>query len=310
MKTFLRLIKQVLPGRSMVIIFGMMTLVQPGFAQQEIALYDSIPLESDPSVIQKNKDGTLFGSYAPSLIRYLPSKKKATGAAVIICPGGGYSSLVIGTEGYPIARYFAERGIAAFILKYRLPDAVKNNAPDFSPLHDARRAIALVKQHASEWRINPDYIGMMGFSAGGHLAAAVSTHSKPDYPVPDFALLVYPLIDLGDSLGHAGSRTRLLGKNPAPELVRAFSNETQVDGNTPPTLLLHTGDDHLVKVQNSLLYYEALQKNGVPAEMHIYPEGGHGGFVLRIPLTDWMPLCIQWIRKQNPDRKNHTQKTP
>lgn len=288
-----------MPGWETIIMAGMLMIVSlPGISQQEMALYDSIPLETDPSVVRTNKDGTLFGPYAPSLISYLPSKKKATGAAVIICPGGGYNALVIATEGYPIARYFAEQGIAAFILKYRLPDAEAINAPDLRPLQDARRAIEIVRAHAKEWGIDAGRVGMMGFSAGGHLVASVSTHSENKYPVPDFALLVYPLIDLGDTLGHAGSRARLLGRQPSAELIHAYSNETQVDKSTPPTFLLHTGDDQLVKVQNSLLYYEALQQNGIAAEMHIYPEGGHGGFVLRIPLEKWMPLCVEWVLKQ------------
>ncbi len=271
-------------------------------AQQEISLYDMNPLQVTKPV-RKDANGSLFGDYTPTLIKYLPDIQNATGAAVIICPGGGYSSLVIGTEGYPIADYFVKRGIAAFILKYRLPNADKLGHPDLAPLEDVQQALKSVRQNAAKWNIDPGKIGLMGFSAGGHLVSTAGTHfnqvliaDKENISVrPDFMLLVYPLISLSDSLGHAGSRSKLLGNHPTPEMVKLYSNETQVNANTPPAFLLHSGDDSLVKVANSILFYQALQHSKVSAEMHIYPEGGHGGFVLRIPKDEWMPLCIKWI---------------
>lgn len=279
-------------------------------AQQEIPLYDSLSLLTG-NVIKTDANGTLFGDYAPTLISYLPAKKKATGAAVIICPGGGYSSLVIKTEGYPIAEYFVKRGIAAFILKYRLPDADKSGHPDMSPLQDVQQAVKKLRKEAAKWNISAGKIGLMGFSAGGHLVAAAGTHFNniliPDEENisvrPDFLLLVYPLISMSDSLGHAGSRNKLLGNSPSPELIKLYSNEQQVTKNTPPVFLLHSGDDNIVKVDNSLVFYKALQQQQVPAEMHIYPTGGHGGFVLRIPKDDWMPLCIKWINTITGNKK-------
>ncbi|MEP6748301.1 MAG: alpha/beta hydrolase [Bacteroidota bacterium] len=273
------------------------------YAQKEMNLYkDQIPnaIHTADSVIVK--DGVFSKVSRPSITMYLPDETKATGAAVVICPGGGYSVLVLQKEGTNIALYFQEQGIAAFVLKYRLPSDITMTDKSIGPLEDAQQAIKLVREHAKEWHIDNARIGVMGFSAGGHLASTASTHfdksvieNKNNTSLrPDFSLLVYPVISMTDNLGHSGSRNNLLGKNPSAEQIKLYSNELQVTAQTPPAFLIHAADDKVVDVDNSIAYFEALRHKGVPAEMHIYPKGNHG-FVLNIPIEDWMSLCIKWM---------------
>jgi acetyl esterase/lipase len=245
----------------------------------------------------------------PDLAVFLPSKKNATGEAVVICPGGGYVRLAYDWEGSDIARWMCSRGIAAFVLKYRLPLSKSNIVRYKSPLMDAQRALRMVRSHAAEWNLDPGKIGIMGFSAGGHLASSLSTHfdggdpSSPD-PVeqvscrPDFSVLVYPVITFTGGFMHRGSRDVLLGENADPELVEYYSSELQVDPETPPAILIHSGDDRTVPVENSIAYYEALKAHGITAEMHIYPYGGHG-YSLAIGqgyLSTWPDRVLDWIR--------------
>ena len=276
------------------------------FSQRVMPLYpDVIPgaLDAPGEEDFDSARGLAFKVFTPTVSVYLPSKEKATGAAVIICPGGGYGVLVIEKEGYAIARYFAEKGVAAFVLKYRLPDDKIMKDKSTGPLQDAQQSIRLVRRHAREWNIDPGKIGIMGFSAGGHLASTAGTHFN--MPVagdpqrtslrPDFMILVYPVISMTDSLGHGGSRKNLLGEAPDAEKIKLFSNELQVTDDTPPAFLIHAGDDKVVDVDNSISFYEALRHHKVPAEMHIYPKGNHG-FVLNIPIDDWMSICMKWMK--------------
>jgi acetyl esterase/lipase len=245
----------------------------------------------------------------PDMAVFLPSTRNATGEAVVICPGGGYHILAYDWEGSDIARWFSSRGIAAVVLKYRLPDSKSNIIPHKTPLMDAQRAFRLVRYHAGSWNIDPGKIGIMGFSAGGHLASTLSTHfdkGDPGHtdPVermscrPDFSILVYPVISFTGEFSHSGTRAALLGEDPDPELVRYYSNELQVTAETPPAILIHSGDDEGVPVQNSLVYYRALLGNGIPAEMHIYPYGGHGYSLAigRGHLATWPDRVLEWIR--------------
>lgn len=245
----------------------------------------------------------------PDIAVFLPSKKNATGEAVVICPGGAYQILAYDWEGSDIARWLSSQGIAAFVLKYRLPGARNNIVPNKSPLMDAQRALRMVRYHAESWNIDPGKIGIMGFSAGGHLASTLSTHydaGDPDNsdPVerescrPDYSILIYPVISFDDQITHSGSKQSLLGEEPDNELVTYFSNEKQVTGDTPPAILVHSGDDSGVPVENSLVYYQALRAHEIPSEMHIYPYGGHG-YSLAIGkghLATWPDRVIQWIR--------------
>ena len=285
------------------ILLGFALTIQAVYAQKEMPLYSG-PI---PNAIQTADSSTLTEGVAakvsrPSLTMYLPDNNKATGAAVVVCPGGGYGVLMMQTEGADIARYFQQHGVAAFVLKYRLPSDATMQDKSTGPLQDAQEAIKMVRLHAREWHIDTARVGIMGFSAGGHLASTASTHflnavtgNKENINLrPAFSLLVYPVISMTDSLGHKGSRNSLLGKNPSPEKVKLYSNELQVTAQTPPAFLIHAADDNVVDVDNSIAYFEALRHHKVPAELHIYPKGNHG-FVLHIPVDDWMSLCMNWM---------------
>jgi len=245
----------------------------------------------------------------PDIAAFLPSKKNATGEAVVVCPGGGYGILAYDWEGSDIARWLNSEGIAAFVLKYRLPGSKSNIVPHKSPLMDAQRAMRMVRAHAELWNIDPAKIGIMGFSAGGHLASTLSTHydagdPSSDDPIehqscrPDFSVLVYPVISFTGEFSHSGSRKALLGEDADPELVSYYSNELQVDEDTPPAILIHSDDDTAVPVENSIAYYEALRANQVSSELHIYPYGGHGYSLAigRGHLSTWPDRVIEWIK--------------
>ncbi|MDR2679844.1 MAG: alpha/beta hydrolase [Tannerella sp.] len=208
----------------------------------------------------------------PELEIYLPEKATATGMAVVVCPGGGYSGLAYEHEGLMVAKWLNKEGIAAFILKYRMPNKHKG-----VPLDDAQQAIRHVREHAVGYGVNASKIGICGFSAGGHLASTASTHfaSAGTSTRPDFSILFYPVITMTE-LTHGGSRNNLLGDNPSKADIHTFSNEKQVNVNTPPAILLLSDDDKGVLPENSLLYYEALKRNNVPATLYIFPTGGHG----------------------------------
>ncbi|GAB3246963.1 hypothetical protein GCM10027347_02220 [Larkinella harenae] len=273
-------------------------------AQQEIPLYaGAVPNTKSSDVKEvRRPDGVVSSVTQPTLSIFLPPKEKATGAAVIICPGGGYGVLVMKREGYEVAEAFNRMGVAAFVLKYRLPSEKTMLDQSIGPLQDAQQAIKTVRQRAAEWGVDPKRIGIMGFSAGGHLAATAGTHFKK--PVienpegtsvrPDFMILIYPVISFRDEIGHTGSRKNLLGESPKPEQVTLFSNELQVDSSTPPAFLTHAGDDVGVSVKNSLVFYEALLKNNVPADLHVYTKGGHG--YLKTPAFDeWFGRIRHWM---------------
>ena len=245
----------------------------------------------------------------PSVEVRLPARGNANGQAVVVCPGGGYGGLAYDWEGTDFAGWLNSRGIAAIILTYRLPvDGDVAHQKWLVPLLDAQRAIRLTRAHAADWGIDPAKVGIMGFSAGGHLASTAGTHfdagnKEAADPVdrlgsrPDFMILVYPVISMMKETTHAGSRLNLLGKDPADELVQRYSNELQVTAETPPTFLVHAGDDNAVPVQNSLLFHAALVAHKVPAELHVYPHGGHG-FSLALGkgrLQDWTQLCARWL---------------
>jgi acetyl esterase/lipase len=229
----------------------------------------------------------------PSLTIYLPPADKSSGAAVVICPGGGYGMLAVDKEGTQIAAWLNARGIAGFVLKYRLGPRYHHPAP----LDDAHRALRYVRTHADEFRISPDRVGIWGFSAGGHLAATAATHFDAGTR-PDLVILAYPVITFEPPYAHQGSRKNLLGEQPDSKLVHDLSNETQVTAETPPTFLFHTNGDKGVPPENSVLFYLALRKAGVPAEMHIYERGPHGvGLAAADPaLANWPARLEDWLK--------------
>lgn len=240
----------------------------------------------------------------PTLTLFPAPADKATGAAVVICPGGGYGGHAITYEGYDVAAWLNGEGVSGYVLKYRV-------APYRHPipLGDAQRAIRIVRAHAKEWNVNPARIGILGFSAGGHLTTTAATHfdsGNPDAtdPIdkvscrPDFMIPIYPVVTFEPPYAHMGSRKNLLGDNPDPALIRLLSNEQQVTKDTPPAFLVHSTQDSGVPSENTVMFYLAMRKAGVPAEMHIYEKGEHGfGLGAKDPaLATWPSLCIQWLR--------------
>jgi len=242
--------------------------------------------------------------HQPTLTWFAAPAGQATGTAVIICPGGAYAVLSWGKEGMEPARWFNALGVSAFVLRYRL---LEYGNP--APLRDVLRAVRWVRAHAGEYGVRADRIGVMGFSAGGHLASCAGTlydapEGRTGVPLdavsarPDFLMLIYPVITMKDPYAHAGSRRNLLGPNPSPELVEHYSTDLQVTKNTPPAFLLTTFEDGTVPAENSIGFFEALHRAGVPAELHAYEKGPHG-FGLRPgygPVSEWPKLLEQWLR--------------
>ncbi len=255
-------------------------------------------------------DRSIKGVAWPTLTIYAPPADSANGAAVVICPGGGYGSLAIDKEGHDIARWLNTFGVTGVVLKYRLPKAVQNTADIPLPLQDAQQAIRILRSRASELKIDRQRIGTMGFSAGGHLAATAATHydaGKADAAEvsgrascrPDFTILVYAVVSMKPGVGHPTTNNALLGKTPTPEMVELYSNELRVSAQTPPTFLVHAKDDG-VKYENSVLFHEALKKAGVATELQLFDTGGHG-YGLGIhggEVAQWPQRCADWLKTQ------------
>ena len=237
----------------------------------------------------------------PTIQVYLPARVKATGTSVLIFPGGSYAGLTYDYEGIQQANYFVDHGIAAFVVKYRIPSDQTMIDKSIGPLQDAQQAMRFVRQRAAEWNLDVTRIGAAGFSAGGHLASTLATHfnkayiDNPDHINlrPDFLIVVYPVISMDAKITHMDSRKDLLGDNPSDDQVRLFSNELQVDKDTPPTLILHAADDKLVDVDNSVVFFEALRHAGVPVEAHLFEKGQHGLFLM--PRDRWQGVIMEWL---------------
>lgn len=246
----------------------------------------------------------------PDLKVVRPKNKNETGASVIICPGGGYYILAYNHEGDTIADWFASKGVTAFILKNRLPQAELFDQKEIRPLEDVQQAIRMLRENAAKYGIDPDKIGVMGFSAGGHLAASAAT--KFDRQVgdfansgvsvrPNFSILVYPVISFNDKFGHSGSRQNLIGPNLQIDQIDYYSNELHVTKETPPTFLVHAFDDN-VKIENSFVYAQALKAHGVPVEFHAYEKGGHGFGMTkkgRGPVESWPDRLAEWLKSND-----------
>ncbi|TXH29688.1 MAG: G-D-S-L family lipolytic protein [Cyclobacteriaceae bacterium] len=312
------------------ILFLFFALSHVAFAQKEIPLYSGdVPNSSKATVpidtsvthnVGPNKIDILHGVITPTLTLYLPDPARATGTAVIICPGGGYFILATSHEGHDMAKKFNEVGIAAFVLKYRLPR--KELMPDkrIGSLQDAQRAIQVVRENAKQWNINPNKIGILGSSAGGHLASTAGTHFEKAYIDnpnnislrPNFMILNYPVISFSDSLTHQGSRMNLIGHADAAvrgskkfqelgmplEDVELFSNELQVTPKTPPTFITAPLTDNVVPVGNTFAFIAALQQHNVPVETFIYESGPHGfGMYNPTAKEQWIDACLRWIKR-------------
>lgn len=279
-----------------------MLLLSPIFARAE--MQTPIPLWPDgaPGALGSTTNDI------PTLAPYLPDPANATGAAMVICPGGGYAQLAP-HEGRDYALWLNQHGVTCFVLKYRLGSKGYRHP---AMLQDAARAVRLVRARAADWKIDPKRVGIMGSSAGGHLASTLMTHfdsgnTNSADPVerqssrPDLGILCYPVITMGEYT-HAGSRNNLLGTHPEPELVRLLSNELQVTSNTPPCFIWTTFEDKTVPMENTLLFAGALRKNHVPFDLHVYQNGGHGmGLKDKLPFTNphpWAGDCLFWLRQQ------------
>lgn len=267
-------------------------------AQTVVKLWEGDPPTNNEITNQElNKDGKVPNVYDPEMIVYLPSKENNRKIAVIICPGGGYSHLAIDHEGHQFAQWLQQRGIAGIILRYRMPNGHKG-----VPLEDFHQAMQYVRSQAVEWDLVDDNmntkVGVAGFSAGGHLASTASTHFSVDELRPDFSILFYPVITMGQHT-HEGSRNNLLGDNRTANDILYYSNETQVNDQTPPAILLLSDDDKAVPSFNSIAYYKALKENNIPATMYIFPEGGHG-WGMRESFkyhTEMLSLLGSWLDK-------------
>jgi len=291
-------------------IFALITLfsglLATSFAQTPMPLYPNGVPNSKPTPAtyteKRNNWGGTTDVSIPTLKPYLLNDG-VTHTAVLVIPGGGYSAVVLGHEGDSIAHAFNKIGVSAFVLKYRLPNDSIMVDKTIGPLQDAQSALVMIRKNAKQWNIDPTKVGVIGFSAGGHLASTLGTHfNKPAIENkenislrPDFMALIYPVITFG-TFAHVGSRENLIGKNPSQQLIDLYSNEKQVTAETPPTFLVHSEDDTTVPVQNTLMFYDALVQNKVKAEMHIFPGGGHGYGLNNWTTKDyWFDRLREWM---------------
>ena len=287
-------------------------IVKISNAQQTIPLYSGkIPNSKISANEEQNTANALVDTVTrnvsiPTLTIFLPLKNLSKGSAVIICPGGGYGGLLTKREGSDVARAFTKLGVTAFVLKYRLPNDAIMEDKSICPLQDALQALKMVRQNAVKWNIDASKIGIMGFSAGGHLASSAGTHFDTQIIEnaenidlrPSFMVLINPVISFSNEIGHIGSRNNLLGKSPSPEKITFFSNELHVNQSTPQTFLVHTADDTVVSPENSFRFYHALRKNKVNSELHIYSEGEHG-FLKKPVFEEWFGRTVNWMKDRN-----------
>lgn len=288
-----------------------MTATTVLFAQQEFSIYEgpvpnALPCNKE-EVVSKNATGKIViaNVTSPTVMVFNPVKQDANKTAIIVCPGGGYARLASGHEGNEVAEAFNKIGVTVFVLKYRLPfDSCMTNK-EIVPLQDLQQTIKLVRDRAAGFDINPAMLGVIGFSAGGHLVSTGITKFSESYIEntsntslrPDFAILGYPVISMDSAICHKGSRDNLLGKKAAAAKLNFFSSDMQVTAQTPPTFLVHASDDKSVPVENSIRFYQALIKNKVNAELHIYQNGGHGFGLHNATTSDaWFERATTWMR--------------
>lgn len=264
--------------------------------------YQEIEVFENGNLYKISKVGT------PTLTVFLPKELVANGTAVLICPGGGYSHLSIEKEGFKVAKWLNTLGITAFVLKYRLPSDLIMENKSIGPLQDAQEAMRYIRKNAKKWNLDTNKVGVIGFSAGGHLASTLSTHYHEKVyefknsisAKPNFSMLIYPVISMDSAITHKGSKVNLIGESPSQAMIEKYSNDLQITSETPKTFLVHATDDKSVQVENTLRYYEALRKFEVPVEMHIFQEGGHGfGLGVKNTSKNWTFDCENWLRENN-----------
>lgn len=295
------------------VIFLLVFQAVVGAQSFKLPLWENIiPNSTNVKVEESHTGSHIYVVPKPEIEIFLPSKRNTTGQAVLVIPGGGYHAIAYTWEGTDVAKWLNANGIIAAVLRYRLPNDTTSNVVRYkSPMLDASRAIRIIRANAEKWNIDKNNIGVMGFSAGGHLASTLGTHfdqeKNRDDKIdslssrPDFMVLMYPVITMDAKYTHMGSRINLLGENPTKELIEYYSNEKQVTPNTPTTFLAAASDDNVVPVQNSISFYEALIKNGVDAEIHVYQNGGHGFSLAngKGSLSSWKNRCLDWLNNLN-----------
>lgn len=278
------------------IFFCFFIIVVSAYSQQSIYLYQT-KFEKKYDVCEKYIGKNVITDIVnPRMVAYYPADKIRNGTAVLICPGGAYTGLVFVKEGQEIAKWFTSIGVTAFLLYYRLPNGVES-----IPLQDAQKAITLIRGKSKQFQINKNKVGIIGFSAGGHLASTLGTHFKKKKERPDFMVLCYPVISMKEGLAHKETLINLLGKEPTTEQITNFSNELNVTHNTPPTFLVHAKDDKVVSIKHSELFDEALTQANVPHRLLIYEKGGHG-FAMRtkgLPIDNWNIQLKMWLKEHN-----------
>ena len=290
------------------------TISLSSFSQDIVSLWEDQDIPNYKTSNQKEsiRQGDIIfiqNVQKPSLEIFLPSEKNSNGMAVLILPGGGYGGVAYDWEGTDYAKWLNSKGIAAFVLKYRMPQAKSVLTSYDAPIQDAQRAIRYIRANNEKFNVDKNKVGVIGSSAGGHLASTLGTHFSENYyqlkdsidkePTrPDFMMLIYPVISMKKGITHKGSRNALLGKNASEDLVTKFSNELQVSENTPPTFIIHSGDDKVVPVENSLLMYKALKDKNIETTMHIYPSGGHGYSMgeSNNNAPNWTSLAEEWLQ--------------
>lgn len=290
-------------------------LIQAVYSQNVIEIWSNEIPNKIKSVEKEIKFFNMDSSFysftkvqKPTLEIFLPPKKKSKRIGLIIMPGGGYKNIAYEWEGITTSNYFNSKGIATFILKYRTPQSKSVNIKHIAPIQDAQRAIKIVRKHAKKWNIDEQKIGVIGYSAGGHLASTLGTQfdlelykkkDSIDYMSarPNFMALIYPVISMNEEIYHSGSAKNLLGSKPSNELIKKYSNELNVNHNTPPTFIVHSNDDRAVNVQNSLIFHKYLNQFNIKNEMHIYQDGGHGyGLAInKGTLSKWPELLYEWL---------------
>jgi acetyl esterase/lipase len=290
--------------RKSIFVFLGLLIQYTVFGQEIITLYPSgVPNNKPNEVVETGAERGMYKGVTNPTLEYI-KPENPNGTAVIVIAGGGYGVIVYNGEGLGSAKSMAEKGISAFVLKYRLPSDEIMEDKRVGSLQDVQQSSKYLRENATKYGIDKDKIGVMGFSAGGHLASTAATHFEKSYVAnpentslrPDFQVLVYPVITMQNELTHVGSRDNLIGKNPSQEDIDLFSNEMQVKENTPVTWLTHAADDKVVDVDNSINYFEKLRKSKVEVEMHIYPKGDHG-FIFKHP--GWMEPLFEWFKRNN-----------
>ena len=294
------------------LILFLLTMPLATFSQEFIALWETGKMPNSKGIVLKDdiRNERVYQVGTPGFYAFFPSVQENKGAAVLICPGGGYERLAFQISGTQIAKWFNSIGVSAFVLNYRLPTSPDVQQREIAPLQDAQRAMRVIRANAEKWGIKTDKIGVLGTSAGGHLAANLGITAEDSAKIgddadkhsfaPNFMILISPVISMGE-YAHAGSRKNLLGANPSKELIEKYSLEKQVSPTAPAAFIVHAADDKAVNPRNSLLFYNALLDRNVSASLHIYPRGGHAIALRNNPgsTETWTNLCEMWLIEMN-----------